>query len=358
MNEFSTDDEQLEQLKRFWKENGTSIILGVAIALAGVSIWQYWDNATRTTGETASAKYQEILDIANKNQGIEPLAEADMQNIAFTASSLKDEFADTTYAQFAALMLAKQAVEQNDLDSAEKELRWILDQSQMKSITVTAQLRLAQVLAAKQEAEDALDLLDDLTSAAHQASIEELKGDIYLQLGQNDNAKTAYQNAIEILENEENLNSRPLLQLKLDDLAGDSVAQINSNLVEVIEPEVTPVDNDIESNESINAPADINVDTSASEATPTDVSTSLDNTETLPTDVNLSNDSDEAAVINSDGDNKAFEIPPVDVIIDASGDVDDESISSPTDDNPVPDELFKSTDDNQVPEELFDPTGE
>jgi predicted negative regulator of RcsB-dependent stress response len=113
------------------------------------------------------------------------------------AEQLKADYAGSTYAQFAALHLARVAVGDNDLAGAQAELRWVLSKADKGSdIASIAQLRLARVLAASGESEQALAILDEGAAGAYRASYGVARGDILLSLGRAQEASEAYSSAL------------------------------------------------------------------------------------------------------------------------------------------------------------------
>jgi len=108
------------------------------------------------------------------------------------------------------------AVESGRLDEAASELRAIVDKPADKTLDELARQRLARVLAAQGKADEAIKLLDGKVDAAFVASREELRGDLLVQLGRNDEAHAAYSKAKESLSQDAAIGG---LQMKLDDLA-------------------------------------------------------------------------------------------------------------------------------------------
>ena len=66
MAELRTEEEQVEALKSWWKENGKSLIMGVVIAVAAVFGWRGWNQYQDDFAANASAMYESILNpVAN-----------------------------------------------------------------------------------------------------------------------------------------------------------------------------------------------------------------------------------------------------------------------------------------------------
>jgi predicted negative regulator of RcsB-dependent stress response len=209
--ELRSEEEQVEALKRWWNENGKSLLAGIAIAILGVVGWNYYQDMEQQEAETASAYYQRLLGNASAGQ----LGDNERAAIKQDAQTLKDEFSDGAYAQYAALMLAKVAVAESDLEKAESELRWLLNNADESELVELANLRLAQVLQAQGRLPQALELVQDKADAWQGRRLE-VKGDILLAQGDKTAARAAYASAKKIAA-EQGANTA-LLSLKLDNL--------------------------------------------------------------------------------------------------------------------------------------------
>jgi predicted negative regulator of RcsB-dependent stress response len=171
---YRTEEEQVEALKRWWRENGRSIVIGVVLALGLGFGWQAWQKNQAALAANASLTFQQML------AGLAAGDEAGEQAARGIAQRLKDEYRGSTYAQFAALHLARLAVQDNDLAQAETELRWALAMAGAESdVYKVAQLRLARVLAAMGSTEEALELLS-ASGTEYQASYAIARGDVLL----------------------------------------------------------------------------------------------------------------------------------------------------------------------------------
>lgn len=186
MSDYKTDDEKVEELKAWWKENGTSVVAGVALAIAGLFGWQYWKDYQQNTAAEASALYAKA-DKASET-GMEQ-AQADIQK-------LQSDYASTPYAAIASLKAAQQYAEKGEYEPAKAALQWVIDNSKEADFQHLAKVRLARVLLAMQKADDALALVNQTYPAAYQALIEELKGDIYVAQNKPAEARAAYDKAI------------------------------------------------------------------------------------------------------------------------------------------------------------------
>ncbi len=208
MNNFLTEQQQLDQLKQWWKKNGaftTLLIVFVIIANMG---WQVWRHHREKMLTHASNHFEWLMEGVMSNNPLVVQAQ--------TRYILK-RYPHTPYALMAALMQVRQAVNENDLPSAEEKLMWVLAHAQNKSLKQVTRLRAARVVLAQNKPDAALELLKKVDDENYRPAIESLTGDIYLAKGDKDSARAAYQKSMQSLNEQD--TAQPLLQMKLDDLA-------------------------------------------------------------------------------------------------------------------------------------------
>lgn len=216
MAQHLTEEEQVERLKRWWSENGRSLVIGVALAVVGYFGWQMWQSQQQEARESASMLYEELTETVMTQPG-EALSEEERMKAASIAEELKSDYSDLIYASNAALLMARVAVEQGDLEKAEQHLRWVLEQDHSKAITLLARLRLAQAQYGQGEYDQALATLDAVDPGAYASAYAELRGDILVAKGEPAAAQAAYQTALDELLPAEG-GRRDTIQMKLDDL--------------------------------------------------------------------------------------------------------------------------------------------
>ena len=226
MSYHESDEEQIELLKSIWKDYGQPVVLAVAVSLVAVSGYRYWNNINYEKASAASALYQNLLDTVNASQQSQPghmpqpLTDEQKATVSHVVASLQDDYSSSRYAQFATLFQAQQQVKDDNLAGARISLEWVLAQRPEAEVKTIASVRLARVLLSESDdnARQALDVLAAAASdKAYEASVESVKGDAYLALGQFAQARESYQKAVDSAR--DNGDNRPLLQLKLDDLA-------------------------------------------------------------------------------------------------------------------------------------------
>lgn len=216
-----TDEEQIETVKQWLNDNGTSLVVGIVLAVGGVFGYQSWQNSEREAGEAASKLFEGMMEAVVVAPNVE-LDEETIQSSRFIADTLKKDHGSSTYAIFAAMMMAKLAVEDDDLELAAEELRWVLDQKPARVVSVVASIRLARVLLASEKADEAFLIVEPLQAGAHESSRQEVLGDVYVAKGENAKAKAAYQAAID-----GNVDGavKPILEMKMLDVAVPEVAR-------------------------------------------------------------------------------------------------------------------------------------
>lgn len=200
MDIYRSEEEQIEQLKKLWRQYGMPIIIGVVLALAFSYGWHYWQNKQEAYREQASTIYLQML------------ASADTRDEQ--AKLLIAHYSKTPYASIAAMQLAKQAVEKGDLQEAQARLNWVIKHSHDKALEQLAVLRSARIYIAQAKPQLALTLLAKHPYVVYAAYTAEVRGDALLALGKKQEARQSYAEALKLLPNLD--NTRPLLQMKYD----------------------------------------------------------------------------------------------------------------------------------------------
>lgn len=216
MQVYQTEDEQIEALKRWFREYGKVVVTGVVVAGLLVFGAYTWQQRQHHQQEVASVDYQNLIETMRMLEiKSTPETRATAKHLADT---LIKDFSATTYAQFAALFKAKLAVQDADLGEAEAELRWVLEHKPLPEIKWLAQIRLARVLQAKGDSKGALALLDENAAGGYAAAVLQVKGDIANAGGDVAGARAAYQKARALEDKQANPLNDPLLEMKLRDL--------------------------------------------------------------------------------------------------------------------------------------------
>jgi predicted negative regulator of RcsB-dependent stress response len=200
--------EQSERVQKWLRENGLSIVAGIAIGLVGIFGWQQWRNHQARNESMASQLYKQAQ-IAQVSGKPEIAAQ-------FT-DQLMTDYAKSPYAVFAVSDRAKQQLLAKQLDKAEASLEWAESHAGDPALKSLTQLRIAQVELARDNSAAALSTLDRIPANDYQGLAQELRGDVLVKLGRSDDARKAYKEALSALSEE--APQRGALQMKIDDLA-------------------------------------------------------------------------------------------------------------------------------------------
>ncbi|WP_409500374.1 YfgM family protein [Mannheimia glucosida] len=179
-----TEEQQFEDAKNWFKENGTPILVAIILASAASLGWNFWKNHQLETAQKTSASYQSVMESylqnPSKNQ---PLVEK------FIADNK-----DSSYAAFAQFETAKQAVEKGDFSAAKTALQSVLTHSD-STLQSIARFRLAQIDFQLKSYDEALAGLAQIQDKAWELRKQILTGDILAAKGDIPAAKSAYEQA-------------------------------------------------------------------------------------------------------------------------------------------------------------------
>lgn len=212
MNTYETNEEQIEAIKGWWKRNKTFAIATIVLTIALSLGWHWWQEARLNYRTSASTIYEQML--------TELLQDGNKNRATAMANELVKYYPQTPYADLAALVQAKQAVEENHLDEAKERLDWVTQHAKDKTLVQIAYLRATRLLLVQHKPDEALKSLDNVTGPAFQPAVNAIKANIFLALKQPEKAIEAYQTALAQID--ENDSIRPLIQMQHDDITPTS----------------------------------------------------------------------------------------------------------------------------------------
>ena len=195
-----TEEEQVDKIKKWWNSNGKQIIAGAAIGLAGVFGWNYYNDYQDNQALNARTLY---LNYA-----------ADSNNVG-AYNKLINEHPSSSYTDQATLLMAKYLFDAGNYSLALDAIKPLIS-NQSIIISSTAVLRVASIYLQLGQHDEALSTLNIESGEGFSGLIYNLTGDVYLDLGNSDEAKKYYLLAIENIT--ENSNLTQLIQIKIDDL--------------------------------------------------------------------------------------------------------------------------------------------
>ncbi len=203
MSGYHTEEEQVEAIKKWWSENGRSVVAGAVLGLGGLFGWRAWVSHQHTQAETASSFYNAVS---------QAIAVNDRQTAAENTTALQDGFASSPYASLAALELARVKADSDQLDAAAEQLLWAIKHSPQQTVRDIAGLRLARVYVAQSRFDEALQIIEGDFASSYDALRDEIRGDVLVGKGDIDAAREAYDRALNLDGNNE------YLQMKRADL--------------------------------------------------------------------------------------------------------------------------------------------
>lgn len=200
--------EQGEIVKKWLRENGSAIVMGLVIAFGGLfgfKQWQSWQDSTR---QQASVEYEVLNELLAAGQ-----LDAAMSNF----QNLQDDHAKSAYTAMAALAMARARLEANQADLAISLYEFVVESGHPRALAVVARIRLARVLLDQGDPDGASSLLGAATDiSGFEAQFAEVRGDIHFAQGQLDDARDAYLEALGLLE--EGVGDRARLVMKLESM--------------------------------------------------------------------------------------------------------------------------------------------
>lgn len=202
MDVYKTEEEQVQAIKQWWKDNSVSLIAGIVIGAVVLAGYKYWTESKQNQAQQASVIYSQILSSSNDK----------MKN----TETLKADYSGTPYAALATLLLAKDNVNANEIEKAISQLKWVVDNSNDEGIQHLAQQRLARVYLSQNNIESAEALIKGVTANGFVAGYNEIRGDINLAKKLPVQAKENYRLALSSLVQGD--QRYDIIKMKLDDL--------------------------------------------------------------------------------------------------------------------------------------------
>lgn len=188
MADYQTDEEKVEALRAWWQENSRAVIAGVAIGVALLFGWHYYQQHELHHAKEASYLF-EVFQAANDKGNLDEVRQL--------LAQLDDDYANTSYVDLARLNAAALEVEKGELATAKDLLQTLREKARQAEVAELASVRLIRLLIAEGELSEAQALLDETSlPVAYTSLLEELRGDLHLANQQVDEARMAYDRAI------------------------------------------------------------------------------------------------------------------------------------------------------------------
>ena len=207
------EQEQLDELKHFWKQYGNLITWALIVVLGAFAAWngyQYWQ---RSQAAQASVMYDEIARAVQSGE---------TARIDRSLADMKDRFGRTTYAQQAGLLAAKAYYDKGNADAARAALTWVADKASDPGYQAVAKLRLAGILLEKKSYDEALQQVSGAFPKDFAGLVADRRGDILMAQGKKVEARAEYEKAWKAFD--ERTEYRRLVEVKLNALGVDPAA--------------------------------------------------------------------------------------------------------------------------------------
>jgi len=202
---YDSEEEQVEALKKWWSENGRSIIGGIVLGLGAVFGWQAWNQHQDQTSANASLHYEKMgqaIQVGNSESAIKQ------------GERIITDWPDSAYGVLAALDLAKIKLDHGDTAGAQTQYEWVIAQSIDPSMKQLARLRLARVLLGKSDLDGATAVVDKADKDSFTGEFAVVRGDIASARQDYVAARSAYTDALT-----SEVGNRSLVRMKLNNLA-------------------------------------------------------------------------------------------------------------------------------------------
>src|SRR3989304_260530 len=200
------EQEQLAELKAWWKQNGSLVLGTIALVLLSFSAWNGWRWYQRSQALEAAALYENLQQAARVSDG---------KAVRDSAGGILEKYAGTAYAPLAALVSAKMNYQAGDLKTARAQLQWALDNARQEEVRAIARLRLATVLMDDNAYDEAVKILAANPVEGFDALFSSMRGDILSAQGKRAQGRIAYKAAA---DKATDAAFRETLRLKLDAL--------------------------------------------------------------------------------------------------------------------------------------------
>lgn len=213
MEHYSSEQEQIETIKRWWKDNGTALVLGLVVGIGGLAGYRYWDATQTAQAEGASINYEMMLQLLNERR---------IDDAEKTGLAVIENYPATPYARMSSLLLAKLAADEGEYDKAEALLNPLADDAEDSETAVIANARLARLALAQGDVTAAGNRLDRISLEPDSNDrFVELRADVLAAKGDYAQARALYVKAL--MQAEQLGVDSSIIELKLDNLSGDLV---------------------------------------------------------------------------------------------------------------------------------------
>ena len=218
MSVYMTEEEQIQAIKKWWSRYSSPILVVLSVLMLSVSGYRYWIRHQEKVTAEASTLYEHLM---------QSFSNHDVKDIRSYSNQLINRYSQTIYADAARMTLAKLNVEKNHLDLAKSLLQTVAIQSKNSAFKQIAKIRLARLMIANKQFTEALDQFAVIDDSSYMTIVNELKGDIFVQQRDYEQAIQAYKQAIDQAKAQGIGNL--FLEMKTNELAMKTQSMISDN---------------------------------------------------------------------------------------------------------------------------------
>jgi predicted negative regulator of RcsB-dependent stress response len=198
------EQEQLDQLKAFWKRYGNLITWLLIVVLGGFAAWNGWSWYQREQAAKSGAMFDQL------DQAVQA---GDVDQAGRVFADMKERYPRTAFTEQGGLLAAKLQAEKNKPDAALETLSWVGANASEAEYQTIAKLRAAGLLLDQKKYDEALKQLDGATAPEFVALVNDRRGDVLNAQGKKDEAKAAYTKAWQAMDSK--VDYRRLIDAKL-----------------------------------------------------------------------------------------------------------------------------------------------
>jgi len=202
---YSNENEQVDALRRFFANNGKALAVGVIIGIAALGGWRYWASHEDSSSKAVSAQYQQVT----------TAMKADQPATLDAAAKFASENSNT-YGALAAMGVAKQYVDANQLDKASSLLENGLKNTKDANLQAVINLRLARIQLQQNQADAALKTLDAVKGDGWTAIVADIRGEALLSKGDKQGARAAWSKGV---DSDASPALKQMMQMKMNNLS-------------------------------------------------------------------------------------------------------------------------------------------
>jgi len=211
VDDLLSEKEQVEQLREWWRENGSWVIAGIVLGVGAIAGWNYWQSSQGEQRIEASMRFEDLAEEVNENR---------LEAAETVAAEIFTDYPATVYADQARLAMARLYMDQGrDVDAADA-LRALIDTGNNEEMKLVARLRLGKILLYQDKPAEVIELLEGFEDTGFAARYAETIGDAHYELGDYAAAGEAYLEALEGGSSGQLIDAA-LVQMKINDLPGE-----------------------------------------------------------------------------------------------------------------------------------------